>query len=202
MAKIFNRSTGMLNSIRSAILNNCQGVTTVIVYENDTDETDADGRYPHSIEVVCDGGADAEIAQQILNTKPCGINTYGETEITLYGTYNEEIVIRFNRPNYVNLWFNVELTVAKNATLPSNYDTLIRTAIISAMGSIGCGDDIIPQEVFLPTIYSNVYGIGYVEITMETGDSKPSEYEQHVVYATVRDRFITSEDMIEVSFSG
>lgn len=44
--KIFNRSSMMLESIRSAILNNVQGVTSVAPYENPTHEWDEYGRPP------------------------------------------------------------------------------------------------------------------------------------------------------------
>ena len=70
--KIFNRSSMMLESIRSAILNNVQGVTSVAPYENPTHEWDEYGRPPHSIEIVVDGGDSTEIAQQILQKKAGG----------------------------------------------------------------------------------------------------------------------------------
>ena len=41
--KIFNRSSRMTDSIRSAILTNCQGVTAAEVYENRTNKTDDAG---------------------------------------------------------------------------------------------------------------------------------------------------------------
>ena len=68
--KIFNRSSRMLESIRSAILMNCQGVVSVAPYENPSHEWDEWGRPPHSIEIVVDGGDSKEIAQQILEKKP------------------------------------------------------------------------------------------------------------------------------------
>ena len=59
--KIFNRSSSMLESVKSAILENVQGVISVAPYENATDEVDEMGRWPHSIEVVVDGGDSTEI---------------------------------------------------------------------------------------------------------------------------------------------
>lgn len=202
LEKIFSRSANMVVSIRSAILNNCQGVTAIAVYENDTDEVDEYDRYPHSIEVVVDGGDETEIAQQILNTKPGGISTYGSVEVTLAGEYEDEITIRFNRPTYLKLWMHVEITVAKGATLPSNYVDLIRNVIVEKVDALQCADDVIPQNLFLPDIYSSVYGVGYVVITMETGDEAPSEYTQYNIYASARERAITEESMIEVVING
>ena len=75
--KIFSRSARMLESVRSAILSNFQGVSSVAVYENDSNETDDMGRPPHSIEVVADGGDESGIARQILYTKAGGISSFG-----------------------------------------------------------------------------------------------------------------------------
>lgn len=202
MNKIFSHSERMSDSIHSAILNNCQGVTAIAVYENDTNAVDAYGRYPHSIEVVVDGGDETEIAQQILNTKAGGISTFGDIEISLTGEYEEELLIRFNRPSYVLVWFRVEITLLRNATLPSNYAELIRDIITTHMEKLGCGNDVVPQNQFLPDIYSQVYGIGYVEVTMGTGPSRPSTFTERNIYATVRERCKTSEDMIEVVING
>jgi len=201
MEKIFSHSERMANSIRSAILNNCQGVNAIAVYENDSNETDDAGRYPHSVEVVVDGGDETEIAQQILNTKAGGISTYGSVEISLTGDYGEELLIRFSRPDYLYTWFHVEITITRNATLPTNYADLIRGIILSKMSELDCGDDVIPQNLFLPDIYSQIYGIGYIEVTIGTGQEMPSSYTEHNVYATVRERCVTRESMIEVVIS-
>ena len=99
--KIFNRSSNMIESIRSAILKHVQGVTTCSVYENYGNEVDEKGRYPHSVEVVADGGDEAEIAQVIWDTKAAGINTYGDTVVEIIGNYGEKIPVRFNRPKPV-----------------------------------------------------------------------------------------------------
>ena len=60
--KIFARSNRMIDSIKSAILLNVQGVSSVAGYQNDTNIVDAFGRWPHCVEMVVDGGGDYEIA--------------------------------------------------------------------------------------------------------------------------------------------
>lgn len=200
--KIFSHSSRMRDSIRSAILSNVQGVTSVAVYENYTNATDEQGRYPHSIEVVCDGGDSTEIAQQILNTKAGGINTFGSTEIMVHGDYDDEIAIRFNRPEYVRTWFHVELTVAKGMVIISNYADIVKEIILDTVKHLECGDDVIPQSIFMAQIYRRVSGIDYVEVRMGTGIDKPDEYTEKNVYVTERQRAITAESMIEVVIYG
>ena len=131
--KIYNRSSAMLESIKSAILKNVQGVVSVAPYENCTNEVDSAGRWPHSIEVVVEGGDATEIAQQILNTKAGGINTFGSVETTLHGVYGEDIVVRFNRPTYVKVWFKVGVTLSPNTNPPTNYIELVKEQILEKM---------------------------------------------------------------------
>ena len=83
--KIFSRSSRMTDSIRSAILANCAGVTAAQVYENRTNETDSEGRPPHSVEAVVDGGSNSDIAEQILATVSAGITTYGSVSVDEIG---------------------------------------------------------------------------------------------------------------------
>lgn len=132
--KIFNRSSMMLESIRSAILNNVQGVTSVAPYENASHEWDEYGRPPHSIEIVVDGGDSTEIAQQILQKKAGGINTYGDTSVVLAGEYDEDITIRFSRPTTVYTWFHLGITLNKNEAIPPNYVDLLRDVVLEHHG--------------------------------------------------------------------
>lgn len=99
--KIFSRSSRMTDSIRSAILMNCQGVTAAEVYENRTNETDDAGRPPHSVEAVVDGGSNSDIAAQILASSAGGITTYGSVSVDVPGEDDDSIRVCFNRPTYI-----------------------------------------------------------------------------------------------------
>lgn len=199
--KIFNRSSMMLESIRSAILNNVQGVVSVAPYENATNETDAQGRPPHSIEIVVDGGDSTQIAQQILANKAGGISTYGNTVITLPGVYDEDIPIRFNRPETIYVWLHLGITLKRNEVLPSNYVELLKTAVLNNIGSLDAGQDVVPQE-FMSDLYKACSGISYIDIkiyaTANDGEV-PTDYTERSVDITARQRAYTDEGMIEVS---
>lgn len=214
--KIFNRSSMMLESIRSAILNNVQGVTSVAPYENDSNTTDAYGRPPHSIEIVVEGGDATQIAQQILEHKAGGISTYGDEEVTLTGNSDEDIVIRFNRPIKVYVWAKLTITVKQGQLLPANYIDTIRNVVLENIGDLDAGDDVVPQE-FMTELYKACTGISYIDIALssqvETDDEDDSEEEEEVEeetrtyderYVEISDRqkaYITS-DMIEVTLNG
>lgn len=198
--KIFNRSFAMLESIKSAILQNVQGVVSVAPYENYTDENDSAGRWPHSIEIVVDGGDPTEIAQQILNTKAPGINTFGSVETVLHGIYGEELIVRFNRPTYVRVWFKVGVTLSRNVNPPTNYVDLIKEQIMEKMGALGAGEDVIPQKFNIA-----VSGIDYVDVwlfsTTDAGTS-PTSYNLRSVPISPRERAVTDESRIEVVLDG
>lgn len=198
--KIYNRSSSMLESIKSAILENVQGVLSVAPYENDTNEVDDMGRWPHSIEVVVDGGDTTEIARQILNTKAGGISTYGSVETVLYGSYGEEITVRFNRPTYVKVWFKVGVTLSRNTNPPINYAELIKEQILEKVDALGSGESVIPQRFNLA-----VSGIDYIDVWLfstKSDGEMPSEYTQRSVTISARERAVTDENRIEVVIDG
>ncbi len=202
--KIFNRSSRMLESIRSAILKNVQGVTSVAPYENATHEWDEYGRPPHSIEIVVDGGDSTEIAQQILANKAGGINTHGNTAIVLAGAYDEDITIRFNRPTTIYTWFRLGITLRKNEPIPPNYVELLREVVLKNVEKLDAGSDVVPQE-FMSELYAACSGISYIDIgiyTTEDPSVNPSSYTARSVVITARQRARTTEDMIEVAIDG
>lgn len=202
--KIYSRSSAMLESIKSAILENVQGVLSVAPYENDTNDTDSMGRPPHSVEIVVDGGNATEIAQQILNTKAGGISTYGDVETVLHGVYGEDIAIRFNRPAYVYVWFQVGVTLSANTNPPTNYADLIKQTILECMEDVQAGCDVVPQK-FTTALYKNVSGIDYFDIRLHaTKDPAESvrDYPERSVSITARERAVTSESRIGVVIDG
>ena len=202
--KIFNRSSMMLESIRSAILNNVQGVTSVAPYENPTHEWDEYGRPPHSIEIVVDGGDSTEIAQQILQKKAGGINTYGDTSVVLAGAYDEDITIRFSRPTTIYTWFRLGITLSKTEAIPPNYVDLLREVVLENMAALEAGADVVPQQ-FMSELYKACSGISYIDIKLFTtadAGAKPTDYPVRSAVITARQRAYTSEEMIEVDIDG
>lgn len=201
--KIFSRSSRMTDSIRSAILANCAGVTAAQVYENRTNETDSEGRPPHSVEAVVDGGSNSDIAEQILATVSAGITTYGSVSVDVPGEDDDMIEVCFNRPTYIYCWFKVTLTISKASLVPANYVELVETAIVDAMSQVENGEDVVPQQQFLPAIYEQVPGISYIDVAIYTttsaSEGQPSSYPLRSVEITNRQRAMTSSTRIEVA---
>ena len=205
LQKIASRSSSMLESITSSILENVEDVVSASAYENSSNETDADGRPPHSVEVVADGGADAEIAAEILKKKAAGIATFGSVAVDVPDAFGGTVEIRFNRPDMVYTWLKVTVTRNASQPIPPNYDELIKNAILECMSDLKAGDSVITQD-YLPKIKSVCTGIAYIDILVCSNSSeayKPTAnaFQDRNVFVTARQKAITTIDRIEVVLS-
>ena len=203
--KIFHRSNRMLESIKSAILLNVQGVNAIAAYQNDTNQPDAYGRWPHSIEIVADGGSDIEIALQIRDRKAGGIQSFGDVEVVVPGMEDEPMTERFNRPQYVYVWFRLTLTLNTAEILPPNYAEAITGIILDAMRTVAPGAPIVPQRLIEGRIFGNVPGIAFIDTrTFATEEPSliPYEYKIGAVPITPRQRAVTEATRIEVVIGG
>ena len=207
--KIFTRSSAMVESIRSNIIDRVQGVETCSVYENDTNVTDAFGRWPHSVEVVVDGTFDqTELAQAIFDSKAGGISTYCDTEhggveVTLPGNYGESIVIRYQYPEKIYVWYDIKVKFTAGMNVPTNYVELVKETLNDCMSKLKAGDDVSPQR-FLQSLYDTVPGVDYFDVGMYSTTNSattPSagQYTEKMVSVTQRQRAVTDDTRIGVS---
>lgn len=204
LAKSAIRSNRMIDSIISQLLNTVNGIESATGYENETNQVDSEGRSPHSIEIVVEGGSDIEIAQVILDKKAAGIQTFGDVEIQVATTYGDLIPVRFNRPQYIYAWLRVTLYGDKSY-LPANYKSLTESAILEYAKNIIAGDDLIIQLLH-EGIYDVVPGLTYVKIEIvATKDSSyipEEEYTISNILATSREKILISSERIEVVLDG
>lgn len=163
---LYARSVGMTDSIASALMT-LNGVTSAYVYENDQDTTDADGRPPHSIEAVVNGGESDEIALTIWQKKSAGIDTYGSQSVSINDSQGFPHTINFNRPLVVPIYLNISVTEYPEEALPPNAQAMITQAVLDYGATLTVGNDVILQR-FMGAIYSAVTGIGYITITAST----------------------------------
>lgn len=203
--KTFFRSSAMIESIVSALLNNVVGIESATGYQNDTSEIDANGLAPHSIEIIVDGGSQDEIVQTILEKKAAGIQTNGNIVNTVPGINGEPIEIRFSRPEYLFLWLKVELKQvtlgANKPPIQSNYKQIVTDAILQTYQDLKSGDSFYSQ-LCLGRIYNAISGIASIKIKAaheSKSDIIPSVYEFENVMVAPRQKIILSTDRIEVS---
>jgi uncharacterized phage protein gp47/JayE len=166
-ASVYDRASAMVEAIRAALIQT-DGVTFAIVYENDTDTTDADGRPPHSIEAVVAGGNPQDIGATIWRTHAGGITTYGSQAVTVTDSQGITHIMRFNRPTEVPIYLQITVTANPEKELSGAAITLIQSAIVAQGAGLTVGQDVILQS-FYGTVYAATSGaVGYMEIKGST----------------------------------
>jgi uncharacterized phage protein gp47/JayE len=122
-----------------ASLASVPGVLSYVIYENDTNTTDANGVPAHSICAVVEGGDVNAIAAAIAFKKTPGTGTFGSTSIVVYDASGVPSTIRF----YVLTLVSIDITV--NVTAISGYVSSttdkIRAALAQYVNTLGTGDD-------------------------------------------------------------
>jgi uncharacterized phage protein gp47/JayE len=108
------------------------GIHTVEVFENLTDEVDASGNPPHSVEVLIFDGAvptvsNDVIAQTIWNSVAGGATRVGNTSGNAVDVNSVSRNVPFTRPVDQNLY--VSCTVTTVGTVPANASTLLATLL-------------------------------------------------------------------------
>lgn len=196
------RSNTMIDSIVAELLSNVAGVETASGYENVTDETDARGLPPHSIELIVEGGNSNAIADAILQKKAGGIQTYGSVLVNVSTKYGDVIPIKFNRPEYLYTWIKVVLH-GDFSKMPTNYAELTKKSIVNDTSYMLAGSSLLTQ-LLNEGIYDAVPGITYIEIhTAYSTDRNyipaDNEYKQSNIMVSLRQKVLVDSSRIEVS---
>jgi uncharacterized phage protein gp47/JayE len=204
--RIAVRSKNMLESITSALYDSVQGVTAAMGYENCTSTTDSEGRPPHSIEIVVDGGDDGEVAQVIFSEKANGIQTYGSTTMDVADEFGNIHNISFSRPTYRYVWMKVSLTRNTAEAIPPNYAARTKLAIIEDGKNLNVGQTVFLQK-FLTNIYKNVTGVSYISITactteIESQIPSAEDYTSDNIVIGQREKAVFDAARIEVNLGG
>ncbi|WP_278970232.1 baseplate J/gp47 family protein [Megasphaera elsdenii] len=115
-----------------------QGVTKYHVYDNDSNQTDANGIPGHTIAAVVEGGSDKDIAEQIYLRKGPGGGTYGTTTYEFVNLDGGKTPIHFFRPKYERIDVNVQ--IAKGQDYTNFIAEAIKTAVEQYLESLGIGN--------------------------------------------------------------
>lgn len=134
-----------LEAMRSEVLN-VLNVRTATVFENTQSVVNADGMPPHSVEVMVQGGDDAEIRAAVFRSKAGGIETHGAVVGTVTDATGKAHTIRFSRPAELLIHVGAGLTV--NPELyPVDGDAQVRDAIVSVGQALRAGQNVAPSQL-------------------------------------------------------
>lgn len=143
----FQRATNIIESMYTSLYNT-DGVTEVIILENDTDVVDEYGNPPHSFLVIVEGGLSSEIARNIWLNRPAGILSNGHITITIIDSFGYPREISFSRPVPKNVYVSMTLTTDSN--FPANGESLIKQAVVDYINTLKIGEDVIYSRLYTP----------------------------------------------------
>ena len=176
------------DSIAAHLMQDVSGVTTATVISNRTMQVDAEGRPAKSFEAFVIGGSDADVAQNIYENQPSGIESFGNTSVTITDSHGDGQVISFSRPQAKYLWVKINYLRYNEETIPT--DAEVKAALVEwANKEYKMGTDVITQRI-LQGLY-DVPGFGnataQVAIT-DDPDTPPSTYSSVIDTITISPR--------------
>jgi hypothetical protein len=105
------------------------------------------GRFPKSFETIVQGGSDSDIANKIWQTKPAGIQTFGNTTFIITDSQGDQHGIRFSRPNQIFVWIDLQITLNPNVSFPSNGIDLVTNALVDFGNTLNIGENVFFQQL-------------------------------------------------------
>lgn len=161
-----------------ADVRNVTDVTAVVVFYNNLAITDLDGRPPHSIDIVVEGGDEDDIAEAIFDTVGAGITFVGDITKTVKDDQNFDQTIKFSRPTPVEIWVEMDLTTDEN--FPEDGLDLAEAAILDYASELQIGDDVVVHGS-APSLECSVNEIpGIVDIAIRVGKTSSPTLDDNI----------------------
>lgn len=160
MNAVAGSGSATLDSIRGAIMR-IQNVKGVLIDENDTDDTNANGVPRRSFEtfVLAPKELFQDIADAIFSKKPIGIKTYGDNEVEVVDKGGFAHTVRFSWTNEIIVHLKIKVNV--NNFFESTGDKQILDNVVQYIASHVNG-----QTVVLTSIYGYIYDVsGVAQVT-------------------------------------
>lgn len=200
---VYQLGGGSTSAIQANLERNVVGVESAQVYENVLDVSDAEGRPPHSIEVVIQGGLDQEVANEIYRVKGGGIATFGSVQMQVKGSTGTLVPINYNRPAPVFIWVIIDLSLYPEEILEAGATIDIRQVVADAINALPTGKDVITQRLLGP-IFAASAGIARASIrtaAVPTAGLEPSpaSYNVNDVAISPRQRAKSAPELIQVN---
>jgi uncharacterized phage protein gp47/JayE len=144
------------------------GVTTAFIVENTTLVVDGGGRPAKSYESFVLGGDPAVIGQEVWDTKPAGVETFGDINTAIVDVAGNAQAVNWSRPEPVYIFVRVTYKLYSEESFPAGGEDVMTDAVKATGDDLAIGVDVIPTR-FIGGIYSAVEGVD--EITVEVGSS-------------------------------
>lgn len=149
-----------------AALGQVEGVIDRFVFQNATGVVDSEGRPPHSVQSVVDGGQDQDIGEAIFDNVSAGIETFGAESVIVEDSQGNDNVVKFDRPTDVPMFLVYNLTLdPEQGEYPSDGDTQLKNAAVD----FGNTEFTIGKNVAAYKLRTNfgIPGIGEIELLLQ-----------------------------------
>ncbi len=113
-------SQGYLEGLLAALIDT-DGVTQAVVYENDTDSTDANGIPSHSIWCIVLGGTNEDVANAIYVKRNAGCGMKGSVSVAVLQVDGSYFTIKFDRPTDEDLWIEFDVAAIGTGSVDPAY---------------------------------------------------------------------------------
>ena len=159
-AEVAGQGSSTIDALRAVVLRVGQGtsnpVTNCTVYRNTTMSTDSNGLPAKSVEVLVEGGVDADIAKAIMSQGvSAGIQTHGTTTVVLTDSAGNSQSISFSRPASVSIYVRVDLTYD-----PSKFPTDLVAGANYIKDAVALYGDTYPPGRSVRAGELEIYGVG------------------------------------------
>jgi uncharacterized phage protein gp47/JayE len=182
-------STGYLDGIEAA-LNDLAGVTTALVYENDTDSVDGDGTDPHTIWCIVEGGDPDDIGEVIYAKKSSGSGMRGDEEVDITRPNGSTFTAKYDIPGTEDLYIQFAIELIGGGYIDEDALKLsIVNGITWGIGSDAGSDDV---TSFLKSLNSN-YRVTEMEVS-----TNGSDWYEEVSVASPENRFVSAVARITI----
>ena len=105
------------------------------------------GRPPKSFEAVVSGGSNQDVALKIWQTKPAGIETFGNTHVIIQDSQGTDQEINFSRAVPVYIYVLLNITLNPQEIFPVNGIESIKESILTYGNNLSVGLDVIKQKI-------------------------------------------------------
>lgn len=154
-------SLGYLDGIESSLAD-LDGVSTAIVYENNTNAVDANGTDPHTIWAIVEGGDPTEIGTVIYRKKSSGSNMRGDQTVDITRPNGTIFTAKYDEPGSEDLYIRFTITLVGGGFIDTDaLKITIAEGLFWTIGGDAASDDIID---FLKNINSK-YRLTGVEVS-------------------------------------
>jgi hypothetical protein len=121
------------------------GVTSVALFVNNADTTDAAGVPPHAIEALIRGGADQDVFDQLFRSAAAGVGLHGNQAGTAVDSQGVSHPVQFSRVVEVPIF--VTMSVATGPKYPQDGNMQVQNATVAFGAAQDAGRDAVTRAL-------------------------------------------------------